>query len=65
MNAINSAIKLNIQYHFERFCKESDAGCSDCPFSEECHELHEDRCRCLCEIITGKNMGELTKDKNE
>lgn len=64
MNAINRAIKLNIQYHFERFCNTNE-GCSDCPFSEECHELHEDRYRCLCEIITGKNMGELLKNKNE
>lgn len=65
MNAINSAIKLNIQYHFERFCQNTDEGCSECPFKEECQSVDSHESRCLCEIITGKRMGELMRNKNE
>jgi hypothetical protein len=64
MEAINNAIKLNIQNHFERWCRECDAGCSNCPFNEECGSLTDQKCRCLCEIITGKRMNEMTHTIN-
>lgn len=65
MSAINEAIKLNIQYHFERFCQNTDEWCSECPFKEECQSVNPHESRCLCEIITGKRMESLMKNKNE
>lgn len=59
MSAINEAIKLNIQYHFERFCQNTDEGCSGCPFKEECQSVDSHESRCLCEIITGKKMNNM------
>ena len=62
MDSINQAIKLNIQYHFERFCANTNTDCSECPFKKECTSIDSHESRCLCEIITGKRMGELTNN---
>ena len=59
INSVEIAVKDNIRYHFTRWVRNSDQGCTECPFREECTTMVDARFRCLCEVITGKSMGEL------
>lgn len=65
MDAVSKAIKLNIQQHFERWASMSApdgrATCEVCPFCEECELMlsRDDQYRYLCEIITGKDFGDM------